>query len=108
MKREARYALLLPEGDGVAEVHGAAAFADIVYVPGGDLDFDVAQHDALAAQARAQGQTGSHVAAVSLVIVHLGQVVHTVFHNDMTGGAGAVATAGMLQVDSEIQTNIEN
>jgi len=99
--------LLFADGDGVAEVHGAAAFADVVAVPGGNLDFDVAFDHALAAEARAQGESGGHVEPVGFIVVHLGQIFHAVFHDDVAGGAGAVASAGVFELDAGVEADIE-
>jgi hypothetical protein len=106
-KRQARVALLFADGDGVAQVHGAATLADIVAVPGGNLYINITLDDALAAEARSQGQTRSHVETVGLVIVHLRQVFHTVFNDDVAGGARTIAAASVLELDAEIQTNVE-
>jgi len=103
----ARVALLLADGDGVAQVHGAATLADIVAVPGGNLYINIALDDALAAESRSQGQTRSHVETVGLVIVHLRQVFHAFFYDDVAGGAGAVAAASVLELNAEIQTNVK-
>jgi len=98
---------LLSGGDRVAEVHRSPAFAHIVAVPGWDLNFHIALHDALAAQARAQCQTSGHIEPVTLVVIHLGKIFHSLRHDDVAGSTGAVAAASVFQVNAVVQADIQ-
>ncbi len=100
--------LLLAHRDRVAQVHRPAAFTDVVAVPGRDLDFDVALNHTLAAQARFQREPGGHVQAVGFLIGHLRKVLHALVNDHVAGGAGAVAAAGVFQVDSEVQADVQD
>ncbi len=83
------------------------AFADVVAVPVGDVNGDIAFHHSLAAEAGVQLEVGGLFHAVDFVIFHFGQVVGTLFGDDVAGGAGAASTTGMFQVKAEIHGDIE-
>lgn len=100
--------LLFPDWDCVAEIHGSAAFADVVPVPGRYLHFHVALHDTLAAQARTQRQARGHVQPVGLVVIQLGKIFHALRHDDVTCRTGAVASAGVFEMDAVVQADIED
>ena len=53
-------------------------------------------------------QVRGHIHAVQFVIISFGEVgVEAFLHHHVTGGAGAVAAAGVLQVDAEVQRDVE-
>lgn len=54
-----------------------------------------------------QGETGSHVQAISLVVVHLREISIALFHNDVASGAGAVPAACVLQVEVVVERNVQ-
>ena len=96
-------------GNGIAQVHGAAAFADVVDIPRRDFHFHVAFHHALATQARPEREAGGHLEAVAFfVLIHLGKVLRAFRDDDVAGGAGAVSAAGMFEMYSEVQADIQN
>ena len=100
--------LLLSGGNRVAEVYGPPAFTYVVAIPGWDFHFHIALHDALAAEARAQRQARRHVEPVSLVVVHLRKILHTLRHDDVACRTGAVATASVFQVNAVVQADIQD
>jgi len=53
-------------------------------------------------------QTGSHVQAIQLVVVGFAQIAVTGFENDVARSTGTASTAGVLDVDSEIDGHVEN
>lgn len=49
-----------------------------------------------------------HVDAIQLVIVGFGQMsIVAIFNYNVTGGASAVSTAGVFQMDSKVEGNVE-
>ena len=96
------------DGDGVAEVHGAAAFTDVVAIPRRDFDFDIAGDHALAAEAGFQSEAGGHIQAIGFVVVHFREILHALGDDDVAGGAGTVAATGVLQVDPVVQADVED
>ena len=83
------------------------AFADVVAVPFGDGNDDVAFDDGLAAEAGVELVVGGLLDAVEFVVFHLGKVVAAFLYNDMTGGAGAAAAAGVLEVEAIVHGDVE-
>ena len=71
------------------------------------MNGDIAFHDGLAAEAGIQLEIGRLFHTVHFVIFHFGQVVGTLFGDDVAGGAGAASATGMFQVKAEIHGNIE-
>ncbi len=54
-------------------------------------------------------QTGRRVQTIQFVIVSLGQrTVGSVLDNDMTGRAGAVSAAGVLELNPEMEGDVQN
>ena len=100
--------LLLPGRNRIAKVHRPAALAHVIAVPGRNLDLDVTFHHALAAQARFQRETRGHVQAVGFLIGHFRKILHALVHDDVAGSAGAVAAAGMFQVNSEVEADVQD
>ena len=94
--------------NGIAQVHGSPALADVVAIPGGDLDGHIALHHCLACQARMQGQAGSLIHPVQLIVIRLGKIGVAAFHNHVAGGAGAASSTGVFQLNSEIQRDVQN
>src|SRR5436305_6441440 len=88
----------------------AMAFGNVIPVPrrnfhdNGAWFFD----HALASQARAELQVGSHVEAVGFIVIHFIQTLGAYLHPEMAGSAGAVAAAGMVQKDAVVESNIPN
>src|SRR6266571_3697428 len=87
-----------------------SAFGNIVAVPSGDFhdNFAWASDLALASEARIQLQVSSHVETVSFIIVHFGEQPRALFYPDMAGGAGAVTTAGVLQMNAVVQSHVKD
>ena len=82
---------------------------DVVAVPGGDFDDDFSRLDdlRLATEARIQLQVGGHIEPVGFFIVELAQQFLALANYHMTSGAGAVAAAGMLKVNPEVERYIQ-
>ena len=69
---------------------------------------DVAFHHALATQARSQREAGSHLEAIPFfVLVQLGKVFHPLGDDHVAGGAGAVSAAGMFEMHSKVQADVQ-
>ena len=83
------------------------AFTDIVPVPGGNLDYDVALNDGLAAQSRVQLDVRRGFNAVCFVIIHLGELALAILDDYVAGRAGTISTAGMFQVKPEVHCDVE-
>jgi len=83
------------------------AFADVVPVPRRNGYRHVALHDCLTTQPRIELEVGSLFDPVKLVVVHLGKIVDTLFHDHVASGAGATASAGVFQMKAEIHSDIE-
>src|SRR5690349_23907069 len=83
---------------------------NIVAIPRGDLynNFARLRDLGLTAEARIQLQIGGHVEAVGFVVVHFGEIFGAFLNPDVTGSAGAVAAAGVIERDAEVQCDIEN
>ena len=86
---------------------GFAAFADVVAVPAGDLDGNVAFYDSLATEARAQGQTGGHFQAVELIVFGFREIRLAFLYDHVASGTGATSAAGVFQMDAKVQANVE-
>lgn len=88
---------------------GRATLAYVVFVPGRDFTNYIALYDSLAAQTGMQRESGSHVEAVCLVVIHLRQIaVSAILNDDVARGAGAIPSARMLEVNAEMEAHIEN
>ena len=83
------------------------AFADVVAVPGGNLDYDIAFDHSLATKTGTELIIGRLFHAIEFIVIHLGKRVLAFFHHDMAGGAGTTASAGMFEVETEIHRNIQ-
>ena len=83
---------------------------NIVAIPRGDLynNFTRLRDLGLTAEARIQLQIGGHVQAVGLVVVHFREILGAFLYPDVTSRAGAVAAAGVVERDTEVQCHIEN
>lgn len=55
-----------------------------------------------------QLQIGSLVELVGLVIVHLAEQVLALFDDDVASGAGAIASAGVIQIKTEVKRHIQD
>src|SRR5208283_1870938 len=62
----------------------------------------------LTSQTRVELQVGGHVKAVGLFVVHLAEQLFALLHHDVAGGAGAVAAAGVLQVQAEVHGHVQD
>ena len=82
-------------------------FADVVAVPRRYVNGHVALHNGLTTQTRVELEIRRLLHAVEFVVIHLGEVVHPVFHHHVARGACTTATAGMLQMEAEIHGDIE-
>lgn len=98
----------IPNRSSIHRVGCAPALAYIVPVPIRDLDNDIVIYHGLTTEPRAQRQPGRHVKPIFLAFLHLRQTAVALVNNDVTCGAGAVATAGMLERHPEIESNIEH
>jgi hypothetical protein len=88
---------------------GGLAFLDVVLVPGGDLG-DVGAgllDDALAAEAGVELEAGSHVEAVELEVFGFGDSLGTLLQEDVAGGAGGDASAGVVEEDAVVFGDVE-
>ena len=94
--------LLLTHWNCVAKIHGSAALADVIPIPGRNFHIHIALNDALAAQSRFQRQSRGHVQAVRFVVIHFRKILQALCHNYVAGGAGAVSPAGMFEMDSKV------
>lgn len=54
-----------------------------------------------------QRQTGGRFDAIGFVVLHLGEVLVAVLHYNVARGTGAASAAGMLQMNSVVERNIE-
>ena len=71
------------------------------------MNRDIALHDGLTAQTRIQLKIGSLLDPVELIVIHLREVVYSLFHHNMAGSAGATAATCVFQVKAEIHGDIE-
>src|SRR5579875_1059352 len=62
----------------------------------------------LASEARSGGQARRLVKHVLFLLSRLGEPVRALFHDHMAGGAGAVSTASMLEMDTVAKQDVEN
>jgi len=62
----------------------------------------------LATEAGPEGEAGGHVETIKFVVVGFGQVFVAVDYDDVASGAGAASSAGMLEVNVEIEGDVEN
>ena len=98
---------LLLHRNRLAKIDGAAALADVIPVPGGNLHDYIARYDGLAAKPGMQSLAWRHVQPVLFFLIHLGEVVISFFDDHVAGGAGTYATAGVLQINSTIFRHIQ-
>ena len=93
---------LLLDGRGLA-------FLDVVLVPGwnfGDVGAGLFD-DALTAEAAVELQAGSHVEAVEFQIFGFRDAFGTLLQEDVAGGAGRDAAAGVVEEDAVVFCNVE-
>lgn len=100
--------LLFRDRNRVAEVHRSPAFADVIAVPGWNLHAHVALDHGLAAEARVEGEARSHIQPVKLIIVGFGKIFIAAGHDHVTSGASATPSAGVLELNAEIERHIQN
>src|SRR5271157_1936925 len=62
----------------------------------------------LTSQPRVELQVGGHVEAIGFFVVHLVEQLPALLHHDVTGGAGAVTAAGVLQVQAEVHGHVQD
>ncbi len=56
-----------------------------------------------------QREAGGHLEAIAFfVLVHFGKVFHALGDDHVAGGAGAVSAAGMFEMDSKVEADVEN
>src|SRR5690242_7737152 len=81
---------------------------NIIPVPFGNFydDFTRLLDRDLAAETRVELQIGSHVEAVSLVVIHLAQQLGAFDDVHVARGAGAVAAAGVVEKDVVVNRNV--
>ena len=90
-----------------AQIHRPAAFAYVIPVPVRNFDRDVPLHHRLATQALVYGDAGRHIYAILLIVVHFRKAVIALLDDHMAGGTGAVASAGVFELDAEIQRYVQ-
>src|SRR5665213_2349212 len=83
------------------------ALADVIAVPIGNMDRYIAFHYRLATQSGVQLEVGRLFHAIHLVVVHFGEVVHSLLHNYVARSAGAASPAGVFQMESVVHRDIE-
>jgi hypothetical protein len=83
------------------------AFAHVIPIPVRNVDRDIPFYHRLTTQSRVELKVGSLLHAVDLVVVHLRQIIHSVFHDNMAGGTRAASAAGMFEMKAEIHRHIE-
>ncbi len=85
------------------------AFLDVVTVPLGNLDGVGTGlfNDGLAAEAAVELDIGGSLHAVELEVFGLGDAPCTLFDVDVAGGAGADATAGVVEEDAVVFGDIK-
>jgi len=88
---------------------GGFAFLDVVLVPGGDFGYVGAGFfdDALAAEAAVELQAGGEVEAVELEVFGFGDAFGTLLEEDVAGGAGGDAAAGVVEEDVVVFGDVE-
>ena len=88
---------------------GGLAFLDVVLVPGGDLGEVGAGFldDALAAEAGVELEAGGEFEAVELEVFGFGDAFGTLLQEDVAGGAGGDATAGVVEEDAVVFCDVE-
>jgi hypothetical protein len=101
--------LFFADWNCIAQIHGPAAFTDVIAIPRWDFHFDVTLDYALATQARSPGQPRGHIKSIGFVVVHFRKVLHLALRDDYVAcGAGIVASTGVFQVDTEVETDVQN
>jgi len=86
---------------------GSVSFTDIVPVPIRNGDDDIAFHYGLATEPGIELEISGLLDAVHFVVFHFGKIFHALFHDDVTGGAGAASSAGVLEVEVVVHGDIE-
>ena len=84
-----------------------ASFTDVISIPCGNLHRYVALDDALAAEPGMQSQIGGRLQAVELVVFRFREVLFATLDDDVAGGARVIASAGMLQMHTAVEGNVE-
>lgn len=85
---------------------GAPALADVVAVPGGDLNLYITFHDCLTSETGTKRQPRSHVEPVQLIIIGFRQIFLTFQYNHMAGSTGTAPAAGMFKMDFGVQRDV--
>src|SRR5579863_9990821 len=85
-------------------------FFGVVFVPFGNFDDDVGGTvgDGLAAEARFWGDAGGHVEFVEFGVSGFVAGFEALFDDDVAGGAGADAAAGMVEAGFDAFGDVEN
>jgi hypothetical protein len=91
----------------VQMLYSLMPFANVIPVPRRNAHRHIALHNRLAPQTRIELEVGSLFHAVELIVIHLGKIINTLFHDDMASSAGAAAAACVLQVKTKIHSDIE-
>src|SRR5215510_3989644 len=90
---------------------GAAMSGDLIDGVARDHDHDLRRRvrdHGLAAEARGGGEPGRLVEEVVLLLLGRRELLETLLHDHVAGGAGAVPPAGMLQGDAVREQHVEN
>ena len=88
---------------------GGFAFLDVVLVPGGDFGYVGSGFfdDALAAEAAVELQAGCEVEAVEFEVFGFGDAFGALLEEDVAGGAGGDAAAGVVEEDVVVLGDVE-
>jgi hypothetical protein len=101
--------LFLRRRYSATQIDRSAALAHIIAIPIRNLKNDVAFNDRLASKTGMRRQSRGFIQSVRLVILDLDQiVVRLVLQNHVAGRAGAISSAGVLELDAKIQANIQD
>jgi hypothetical protein len=86
------------------------AFGNVVPVPRRDLNHDLSRllDYRLAAEARVQRKSSSHIEAIGFIVVHLREQLLSFMDNYVTGRTGAVAATGVIEKKVLIDGDIKN
>lgn len=85
----------------------SVAFADVITIPVGNKDSNVAFDDGLATEAGVELEIGGLLDAVEFVVVHFREVFGARFDDHVAGGACAASAAGMFEVEIKIHRHIK-
>ncbi len=68
---------------------------------------NIALHDGLAAEPRIELEISRLFHPIHFVVFHFGEIIQTLFGDDVAGGAGTASAAGVFQMKAEVHGDIE-